>query len=157
VPRGGQFSRAVDKARAGATDSLCQCRQDSVKLGGKRTLPMLGATTVALLGVAGGGWAFASSSRAGTSPSYGSARQMAARAGCLDTFSTEPAPPGVSSAGSCTISGNLVEFRVQQHIDTADPWPQAGAHAPAALFVGDGWLVRAVDLPAYRAATSRLQ
>jgi hypothetical protein len=116
-----------------------------------------GITTVAVCGVASGAWMLTHRHNDGPSvPRYASASDMAHRAGCGATFQLVTAPAGVQSAGECTVSGNLVQFRVQGVVVSANPWPSPTGSARVPLYVGNGWIVRATDVHTLNAVGARL-
>ena len=124
---------------------------------GTRLLAVGALTVVGVCGVTAGAWALTHRQNDGPPvPKYATARDMAQRAGCTTTFRSLPAPAGVQSAGECTVGSYVVGFRVQQVIDTADPWPTAPGEGRSPNYIGNGWIVHSSDVKTLDAVGARL-
>jgi hypothetical protein len=125
----------------------------------QKRIAVLAGVVFALL-VCGGAAAFAVARGQASPVSYGSAREMAARAGCLASFVEDPAPGGVTSAGHCEVTRVRVEFRVESrakvNMDSADPWPDPSRRRMFTV-VSSGWLYRTSDLAVFRRISEPLQ
>jgi hypothetical protein len=102
------------------------------------------ATVTAAVVAAGGGaaWALNHHQHGGRPvPMYRSAAAMAQKAGCANSFHSLAPPPLVQSAGWCRIDGQLVDFRVQRVINTANVWPSKSGGRLAPNIVSNGWVV----------------
>lgn len=80
---------------------------------------------------------------------------MATKAGCAASYAEVEAPAGVQSAGACKVHGRVVDFRVQQSINYAEPWPTSdGQRRPT--YVGNGWIVHTDDATTLNEVGARL-
>jgi len=88
----------------------------------------------------------------GPSITYDSAQAMAEKAGCGETFRSSTAYAGVVSAGSCSINGHEVIFRVLPTTAAAYGWADGArkdADQPRGYMgVGEGWVAFSLDLDA---------
>ena len=96
----------------------------------------------------------------GPSITYASAEAMAEKAGCGDTFQSSTAYAGVVSAGTCSVNGHEVIFRVLPNTDAAYGWADGArkdADQPQGfLGVGEGWVAFSLDLEASNAVVAAL-
>jgi hypothetical protein len=88
----------------------------------------------------------------GPSITYASAQAMAEKAGCEETFQSSTAYAGIVSAGTCSVNGQEVIFRVLPNTDAAYGWAD-GARKDADqphghTGVGEGWVAFSMDLDA---------
>lgn len=96
----------------------------------------------------------------GPTITYASAESMAEKAGCGDTFQSSTAYAGVVSAGTCSVNGHEVIFRVLPNIDAAYGWADGARKDPGQpqgfLGVGEGWVAFSLDLEASNAVVAAL-
>ena len=96
----------------------------------------------------------------GPSITYGSAQAMAEKAGCGETFQSSTAYAGIVSAGSCSVNGHEVIFRVLPTTDAAYGWADGArkdADQPQGYMgVGEGWVAFSMDLDASNAVAVAL-
>jgi hypothetical protein len=89
----------------------------------------------------------------GPSITYDSALAMAEKAGCGQTFTSSTAYAGVVSAGTCSVNGHEVIFRVLPNTDAANGWADGArrdADQPRGYMgVGEGWVAFSLDFEAF--------